>query len=810
MKLPADPFGAWFREKGWRPHAHQLALLEQDPERPHDLVIAPTGGGKTLAGFLPSLLALSDGKHKGLHTLYISPLKALAVDVARNLQIPIQEMALPIKADTRTGDTPNHRRQAQRKNPPQILMTTPESLALLLSYADAPRVFKTVKTVIIDEAHAMASNKRGEQLSLCLARLQTLSPDVRRIALSATVAEPAVLAAWVSSNGKADLVRIIDAGRGAKPRVSVLSVKKAPPWSGHSGRYAMQAVMKQIEKSGTSLLFVNTRSQAEFVFQALWRLNDNNLPIALHHGSLSKLQRQKVEAAMAAGSLRAVVATSSLDLGVDWAAVDLVIQIGAPKGVSRMVQRIGRANHQLNKPSRALFVPTNRFEVLECRAAVEAINDAVLDGDPIRNGGLDVLAQHIMLMACAGPFRAHDLYAEVTQAGPYRALSRERFDQVLAFVVDGGYALQGYDQWKRLHQPEPGLYRLRSPSLARRLRMNVGTIVEAESLKVKKRRGPVIGEVEEHFIQSLSPGDTFVLGGQVWRYERLKEMAAEVTATTGRDPKVPAYAGGKFPLNTALAERVRTIFERSDDWRLLPKATREWLELQREKSELPRNDDLLVETFPRGGKWFLAAYSFAGRNAHQTLGMLLTRRMESLGQAPLGFVANDYALACWSLKPVEDPAVLFDPEDLSNGMEEWLSSSALLKRTFRQAAVIGGLIERRFPGKQKTGRQVTFSSDIIYDTLRKYEPDHVLLQATREDAMVGLVDFGRIEELLSRIQGRIRHVRRGRITPLAVPLMLEIGREPVYGGSAEDMLLQSSAEELLKDVMGEDNTKEHS
>ncbi len=806
MKLPAQPFGAWFQEKGWRPHAHQLALLERDPERPHDLVIAPTGGGKTLAGFLPSLLALSDGKHKGLHTLYISPLKALAVDVARNLQIPIQEMALPIETDTRTGDTPNHRRQAQRKNPPQILMTTPESLALLLSYADAPRVFKTVRTVIIDEAHAMASNKRGQQLALGLARLQSLSPDVRRIALSATVAKPAELAAWVSSDGKPDLVRIIDAGRGAKPRVSVLSVKKAPPWSGHSGRYAMPAVMKQIEKSGTSLLFVNTRSQAEFVFQALWRLNDNNLPIALHHGSLSKLQRQKVEAAMAAGSLRAVVATSSLDLGVDWAAVDLVIQIGAPKGVSRMVQRIGRANHRLDKPSRALFVPTNRFEVLECRAAVDAINDGVLDGDAIRTGGLDVLAQHIMLMACAGPFRADALYEEVRQAGPYRSLSRAQFDQVLAFVVDGGYALQGYEQWRRLQQPEPGLYRLRSPGLARRLRMNVGTIVEAESLKVKKRRGPVVGEVEEHFIQSLSPGDTFVLGGQVWRYERLKDMAAEVTAAVGKDPKVPAYAGGKFPLNTALAERVRAIFEKPEAWSALPKATREWLELQREKSELPRNDDLLVETFPRGGKWFLVTYSFAGRNAHQTLGMLLTRRMEALGQAPLGFVANDYALACWSLKPVEDPAVLFDPQDLSNGMEEWLASSALLKRTFRQAAVIGGLIERRFPGKQKTGRQVTFSSDIIYDTLRKYEPDHVLLQATRADAMVGLVDFGRIEELLTRIQGRVRHVRRERITPLAVPLMLEIGREPVYGGTAEDLLLQSSAEELLKDVMGDDKT----
>ena len=800
MNLPERPFKQWFASKSWAPHPHQLALLDRDLRTPHDLLIAPTGGGKTLASFLPSLVALTDDPRLGLHTLYISPLKALAVDIARNLETPVREMDLPIKIDTRTGDTQSHRRRAQKRNPPHILLTTPESLTLMLSYADAPRMMGSVDTVIIDETHAIANSKRGDQLSLCLARLQTLSPGLRRIGLSATVAEPDALAAWLSPTASQDIVRRIDAGPGPKPVVEILRTDAAQPWSGHSGRYAMPAVMAEIENNLTTLIFVNTRSQAEQVFQELWKGNHNGLPIALHHGSLSKEQRLKVEAAMASGGLRAVVATSSLDLGVDWASVDLVVQIGAPKGVSRMVQRIGRANHHLSRPSRALLVPTNRFEVLECQAALDAIAARELDGDPFLPGGLDVLAQHLMLMACGAPFDADVMFSEVTSAQPYRSLNRGQFDLVVSFVSDGGYALRAYDQWKRLEEKTPGVFSLRERGMARRLRMNVGTIVESESLRVKRRRGPCIGTVEELFIQSLTPGDTFILGGKVWRYERLKDMSAEVTAARGKDPMVPTYGGGKFPLNTALAHRVLKIMSAPASWSELPATTRNWLTLQQDVAELPSLDDLLVETFPRGGKWFMAAYSFAGRNAHQTLGLLLTRRMEDLGLAPLGFVANDYALTCWGLKPVEDPAPLFNPQGLYDGMEAWLSESSLIKRTFRQVAVVGGLIERRIQGKSKTGKQVTFNSDIIYETLRKHEPDHILLQATRAEAMRGLVDLGRIEELLTRIGGRIRHVRRDRITPLAVPLILEVGQEPIYGGAAEELLLHQAAEDLLYDA----------
>jgi len=393
-----DPFAGWFRARGWRPHAHQVAMLDAAEAGAHALLVAPTGGGKTLAGFLPTLMdiAANDAEAMGLHTLYISPLKALTVDVRRNLVAPITEMELPVRAETRTGDTPHNRRRRQRERPPHVLMTTPESLALLLSYADAARMFAGLRCVIIDELHALAGNKRGELLSLGLARLASLAPACRRVGLSATVAWPDALRAWLSPAADAGDVRLIETTEGLEPEVTILDTGEWMPWSGHMAVHALPAVYEEIRKAATTIVFVNTRAQAEIVFHHLWYANDDNLPIALHHGSLAVEQRRKVEAAMAAGRLRAVVATSSLDLGIDWGAVDLVVQVGAPKGVSRLLQRTGRSGHRLDQPSRAILVPANLFELLECRAAVEAVGERSLDDDPPRPGGLDVLAQHLM------------------------------------------------------------------------------------------------------------------------------------------------------------------------------------------------------------------------------------------------------------------------------------------------------------------------------------------------------------------------------------------------------------------------------
>ncbi|MGF1462810.1 MAG: ligase-associated DNA damage response DEXH box helicase [Maricaulaceae bacterium] len=806
-------FADWFAARGWAPRRHQLELLDIAKENQHVLLIAPTGGGKTLGGFLPSLIDLHHtidadrpSRSHRLHTLYVSPLKALAQDVARNLTGPAEEMGLGLRIETRTGDTPASKRQRQRTHPPDILLTTPEQIALLCASEYAPALFADLQAVIIDELHAIAPTKRGALLSLGLAALGRWAPGYRRVGLSATVEDPPSLAAWLGGDAPA---AIVQGAPGAEPVVDVLVSKERIPWSGHTGRHQMREIYGAIQAAKQTLVFVNTRSQAEMTFQALWAINTDNLAIALHHGSLSAEQRRKVESAMTQGALRAVVATSTLDLGVDWGDVDLVIQMGAPKGASRLVQRIGRANHRMDEPSRAVLAPSNRFEVLECRAAQDAVRAGQLDGEALRPGGLDVLAQHVMGRACGAPFLEDELYAEIRAAWPYRDLDRATFDRVVSFVATGGYALAAYDRHKRIVKDKSGRWRARNAQIAQRHRMNVGAIVEAPHLDVRlvrpggaARTGRKLGQVEEWFVEQLVQGDTFMFAGQVLRFEGLAETDVLVSRSPDAEPKIPSWQGGKFPLSTFLADRVRQLAHDPSQWDGLPEQVVEWLSLQQVRSAIPPADELLVETFPRGRKHYLVAYPFDGRLAHQTLGMLLTRRLERLRKAPLGFVASEYAVSVWGLKDMGDVDMdaLFDQDMLGDDLEAWLDESPLMKRTFRNCAVIAGLIERRFPGQEKTGRQVTFSTDLIYDVLRKHEPDHLLLQAARADAGAGLLDVARLGQALARVKGRVRHQALTRVSPFAVPVMLEIGREPVYG-EASEALMEEAAEDLIAEAM---------
>ena len=793
MTLPPR-FRDWFSARGWQIHAHQQDMLARKDD-PALLLIAPTGGGKTLAGFLPTLVELADGGHEGLHTLYISPLKALAADIRRNLSTPVEEMGLPIRIEDRTGDTSYTVKRRQRADPPHILLTTPESLALMTSYEDAPRIFAGLKRVVVDEIHALAESKRGDQLMLALARLEALCPGLRRVGLSATVEDPPALSRFLARHP--DPCAILQADPGPAPDIQMLQVDTPPPWSGGGGAYAIPQVLDQIRRHRITLIFHNTRAQAEIFFHNLWMANEEGLPIGIHHGSLDRQQRERVEKAMVQGRLRAVVCTGSLDLGIDWGDVDLVIQVGAPKNVKRLVQRIGRANHRYNAPSKALLVPANRFEVVECVAALEAVKENDLDGDPRGPGPRDVLCQQILIAACAGPIDADALYAEVTTAGPYAGLSRAAFDDCLDFVATGGYALRSYDQWQRLKQRPDGAWQLRDPRASQLIRMNIGTIQDSDTLKVRMKRGGgrVLGEVEEGFAASLTPGDTFLIGGRIVRYEGLREMTVEVSRDPGRKPKVAVFSGTKFATSTQLSHRILRMF-RQDSWPELPAHTADWLTLQREVSRLPEPGRLLVESFPHDGRQHLVVYGFAGRNAMQTLGLLLTKRMEEMGLAPLGFVATDYATLIWGLDAVTDPAPLFDAEALRDGLEGWLAGNAVMKRTFRASANIAGLINRNTPQSRKSGRQATFSSDILYDTLHRYDPDHLLMRITREEAMRGLVDFGRIEEMLGRITG-IDHLRLDRVTPLAAPLFLAVGKVPVEGEGRE-RLEEQEAERLMQ------------
>jgi ATP-dependent Lhr-like helicase len=810
--LLPDRFSAWFADRGWAPRAHQLAMVEKARQGRHALLIAPTGGGKTLAGFLPSLVELSQrppaNTARGLHTLYISPLKALAVDVERNLMAPILQMGLPIVAESRTGDTGVSRRQRQRVKPPDILLTTPEQLALFCAWEGARAYFEDLSCVIIDEIHAIHASKRGDLLALDLARLQSFAPNLRRVGLSATVDDPDVIRRWLGVRGGEDIDLVRGPG-GAAPIVDMLLSEGRVPWAGHTAQHAMPEVYEAIKAARTALVFVNTRFQAEFAFQELWRINDDNLPIALHHGSLAAEQRRKVEAAMARGELRAVVCTSTLDLGIDWGDVDLVIQLASPKGASRMVQRIGRANHRLDEPSRALFVPANRFEMLECQAAREAIAENTLDGDPPRDGALDVLAQHVMGCACSEPFELTALYDEVTTAGPYRDLAWEDFEQVVDFVSTGGYALRTYDRFRRIVKTREGLWKVRDPATAQRHRLNVGAIVAAATLNVRiaigrsARPGRKVGEVEEGYLEMLEPGDTFLFAGQVWKLVAITGMDVLVSPAVHKDPKMPSWGGSKFALSTFLASRVRRLMSDQDHWSVLPADVREWLELQRDRSQIPGPDEMLLETFPRGRRHFMVAYPFEGRLAHTTLAMLLTRRLERAGAAPLGFVCNDYSVAIWALKPLDelDFGQLFDQDMLGDDLEDWLAESSMMKRAFKSCAIIAGLIERRFPGQpQKSGRQITFSTDLIYDVLRRHQPDHLMLRCAREDAAAGLIDVARLGQMLARIRGKIRHAALDHLSPFSVPMLLEIGRERTPGDAA-DMILSEAEEDLIAEAV---------
>lgn len=816
-QLP-ERFERWFDGRGWQPRAHQLEVLNRSLDGQSVLLIAPTGGGKTLAGFLPSLveLAAAPKNERSLHTLYISPLKALAVDIQRNLRGPIDDMGLPIVVESRTGDTKQSVRQRQRMAPPDILLTTPEQISLLLAHPSASDLFAGLRCVILDELHALRKSKRGDLLSLDLARLWTLAPGMRTIGLSATVDKPEPLQRYlVPQDGTEDALACLVRGTSnAQPKVTVLEPKEDIPWSGHSGRYAFPEVYEAIKAHTTTLIFTNTRSQAEICFQELWRINEDGLPIGIHHGSLEKEKREKVEAAMTDGSLKAVVCTATLDMGIDWGAVDLCICLGAPKGAARLVQRIGRSNHRMDEPSKAILVPTNRFEVLECVAAKRAVDQGLLDGEPFKEGALDVLCQHIWGMASAEPFKPDHLYREIISAAPYRDLSREAFDEALDFVSTGGYAMRAYDRFKRIVANPDGSMRIRDARTAQLYRMNAGTIVDLPNYNVRlgrmtrrdgkpgtPRGGRKLGTIEEWFLSQITPGDTFIFAGEVLRFEGVQDMDVYVSKSQTEDVKIPTWQGSKFPISSFLADSVRTMVSQPEAWRALPKPVSDWLGLQEQKSYLPQPDELLIETFARSGKYFLVCYPFDGRIAHQSLGTLVTRRLERMGLQPLGFCPTEYALSVWMR---QDPSGLdmneiFEPDLLGEDLDMWLADAQLMKRTFRYCAMIAGMIERNHPGQEKSGRQVSFSAGLIYDVLREHQPDHILLKAAWNDAAAGFLDIQRLQKLLNRIQGRLVHQALPRVSPLAVPVMMEMGRETIVG-EAQEAILEELEHELLDEM----------
>jgi len=798
-RIPPE-IDAWFAGRGWTVRRHQRAMLAAADAGRHALLVADTGAGKTLAGFLPTLADFAPSRLGG------GPPRA----ARRTLPARSGETGVPIRVGTRSGDTPPERKARQRARPPHVLLTTPESLSLLLSYPEAAQMFAGLRRVVIDEVHAFATTKRGDLLALALTRLQAIAPEMKRAALSATLADPESFRDWLAPWGEVDTVALVEGEAGAEPEVEILLPEEnRVPWSGHAAAWAVPQLYEEIRRNRTTLVFTNTRFLAELIFRLLWDVNEANLPIGIHHGSLSKEARRKVEGAMARGELRALVCTASLDLGVDWGDIDLVVQMGAPKGSSRLLQRIGRANHRLDQPSRALLVPGNRFEYLEAQAALEAVEQGTRDGEDFRPGGLDVLAQHVMACACAGPFDEAGLLAEVRASAAYAWLGAEEWRRVLDFVATGGYSLRAYDRFRRIVRGRDGTWRLAHPEHAARHRMNAGIIVDAEMLDVRFRNGRSLGRVEENFGASLRPGDTIRFAGLDLEVEAIRDMELLVRAAK-KPGTIPSYMGAKMPLTTHLAARVREMLSDRAAWGKLPDDVREWLEVQDWRSRLPGPDRLLVESFPHAEREYTVFYPFEGWNAHQSLGMLITRRMEERGLMPLGFVANDYALAVWGLRKIEAPAELLSPDILTHEFIAWVEDSYLLRRAFREVAVISGLVERQHPGQgkygRKSGRQVTFSTDLIYDVLRKHEPDHVLIQAAWADARTRMTDVARVADVLERAAREVEHVRLDRVSPLAVPVLVMIGRERLPAGAADEELLLE-AESLAAAAMAPDGDR---
>ena len=800
--LKIEPIYNWLKKNNWAIYNHQIETLKLSENSYDVLLVAPTGGGKTLAGFLPSLNDLINNKPKKnkLHTLYISPLKALTIDVHRNLTSPIEDQGLDIRVETRTGDTSAYKKNRQKVLPPHMLMTTPESLALLLSNKESKDYFKDLKFLVIDEIHTLVNTKRGDLLSLNLSRINSISPDCKKIGLSATVKNKNAVLKFLTSKKKAKTLNVEET---SVPKIDILETNNRVPWSGHMASYAIRDIYQKIKKSSLTIVFVNTRAQAELVFNKLWQENENNLRIAIHHGSLEKEIRRKVESLMSSGKIDCVVATSSLDLGIDWGDVDLVVQIGSPKGISRFLQRIGRSNHRFDEPSNALLVPSNRFEYLECLSAINSIKNKLLDETKEKKGSLDVLAQHILGVACSEPFQVDELYTQVINAWPYRNLTKIKFFEVLEFVKNGGYSLKHYEQYSKIGVNKDKFYAIKNKSVRNRYKLNVGTIVESYMLKVKLGNR-TLGQVEEWFIEGLNEGDTFLFSGRVLEYQSISNNNVIVRSTSHTQPKIPSYAGGRLPLSTELSIEVRKLLSKKQFWKNFPNQINEWLKLQSQFSNLPSLNGLLVETFPRlmrGKKrFFLICYTFEGRNANQTLGFLMSKKMQRIGYKPISFVATDYALAIWSINEVIDVNIILNDDLMLDDLYEWLEETPLLKKNFRDAAIISGLIERSIPGQNKTGKQVLFNSDLIFNVLKKHEPKHLLLEVAREDSYRGLIDLDRLSEFLKRIEKNITHEKLDRISPLAVPLILEINRQTIDKSEMEEYLLEELENETLSEV----------
>lgn len=807
-KAGPDPASAWLKDQGWSPFPFQTEVWQAMARGESGLLHATTGSGKTYAVWLGALMALGDAHKPGtrgappLTALWITPMRALASDTFASLQAPLPALAPSWTIDLRTGDTTSAARARQAKRLPTVLVTTPESLSLLLTQPEAAKQLGSVQLVVVDEWHELIANKRGVQVQLALARLKQWNPRLMVWGLSATLGKLAE--ARDTLTGPAG--RIV---QGRLPKALTIDTLLPDevqrfPWAGHLGLRMVPAVVREIDASRNSLVFTNTRSQAELWYQALLEARpDWSGLIALHHGSLDRSVREWVEAGLKAGTLKAVVATSSLDLGVDFSPVERVLQIGSAKGVARLLQRAGRSGHAPGQPSRITLVPTHSIELLEAAAARRAVRQGHIEARTSPDKPFDVLVQHVVTVALGGGFESQALYEEVRTTHAYRHLTPGEWNWVLDFAGRGGDSLQAYPDYRRIEADEQGRYHLPNAQLARRHRMTVGTIVGDANLKVSYLRGPVLGTVEESFIARLRPRDCFLFAGRLLELVKVHDMTAYVRLAKGQRPAVPRWNGGKMPMSSELAhamlEELADFASKPEDDPHPPEvqALLPLLAVQQRWSALPTPDTVLVESLKSREGHHLYIYPFAGRQVNLALATLWAYRLGQIAPRTFSISFNDYGIELLSAEPV-DPQLLpslLGTEHLLHDVLGSLNATELSQRRFREIARVSGLVFPGFPGAPKSTKQVQASSSLFFEVFRKHDPSNLLLTQAEREVLRQEYELDRLESVLRSLQAKrwaLKTLKRW--TPFSFPLLVERLRERLSTHKLQDRLQQLLAE----------------
>jgi ATP-dependent helicase Lhr and Lhr-like helicase len=769
------------------------------------LLHATTGSGKTYAVWLGALNAVLNQKipstKRQLRVIWLTPMRALATDTLRALNEPVAELGIAWRVAMRTGDTSSSERAKQNRQSPEALVTTPESLSLMLGASGCEERLGSVDLVVVDEWHELMGNKRGVQTQLALARLKKFNPKLMVWGLSATLGNLREAMHVLHGDENGLLVQ------GSVPKKIIVDTLMPPsverfPWAGHLGIRMREGVIKELESSDNTLVFCNTRSQAELWYQALLEARPDWAGlIALHHGSLDKSVREWVENGLKEGRLKAVVCTSSLDLGVDFSPVERVLQIGSAKGVARLLQRAGRSGHSPGKPSRITLVPTNAMELLEAAAAQDAVEALSIESRVSPNKPLDVLVQHLVTVALGSGFRALDLFDEVKTTYAYCDLTNEEFEWVVDFVVRGGQSLRAYDEYRRVVIDEQGMLRVLDAMIAKRHRMSIGTIVSDSSIQVKWLSGGNIGTVEESFISRLNKGDCFLFSGRLLELIRIHEMTAYVKKANGKRSAVPRWGGGKMPLSSEMADAVLARLERASQAEFKGpemKMMRPLLTLQAAMSGLPSPCKLLAESFHSKEGHHLFLYPFAGRNVHIGLGALLAWRAALKTPATFSIAVNDYGLEMLSPEPVDWSGLsgdLLSTQDLLAHVLKSLNSSELALRRFREIARISGLVFQGFPGAPKSNKQLQASAGLFYEVFRKHDAQNLLLTQAETEVMEQELELGRLRQCLERIAKRqLQYVEIDKPTPFAFPLMVERLREKLSTEKLSDRIARMLAD----------------